>query len=98
MYKDSQEKEINISNLDNDSLDEIIINKSNNQEEEENDHKIMTNNLFDYDKDDDNIITKEEHRLREENEFALRYLTSSSDSFVQLDNNLVARAKAQGGI
>lgn len=97
MYKDSQEKEINISNLDNDSLDEIIINKSNNQEEEENDRKIMTNNLFDYDKDDDNITTKEEHKLREENEFALKYLTSSSDSFVQLDNNLVARAKAQGG-
>lgn len=97
MYKDSQEKEINISNLDNDSFDEIIINKSNNQEEEENDHKIITNNLFDYDKDDDNITNKDEHKLREENEFALKYLTSSSDSFVQLDNNLVARAKAQGG-
>ena len=97
MYKDSQEKEINISNLDNDSLDEIIINKSNNQEEEENDRKIITNNLFDYDKDDDNLINREENKLREENEFALKYLTSSSDSFVQLDNNLVARAKAQVG-
>ena len=97
MYKDSQEKEINISNLDNDSFDDIIINKSNIQEEEDNDHKIMSNNLFDYDKDDDNLINKDEHKLREENEFALKYLTSSSDSFVQLDNNLVARAKAQGG-
>ena len=93
LYKDSQEKEVNISNLDNDSIDEIILNK----EDEENTHKIRTSNLFDYDKDDDNIINKEENKLKEENEFALKYLSSSSDSFIQLDNNLVARAKAQGG-
>ena len=90
LYKDSQEKEINISNLDNDSIDDIIINN------EDNNNNIRGSNLYDYDKDDDNILTKEEHRLKEENEFALKYLSSSSDSFVQLDNNLVARAKAQG--
>ena len=91
LYKDSQEKEINISNLDNESIDDIIINN-----EDNNNQNIRSSNLYDYDKDDDNILTKEEHRLKEENEFALKYLSSSSDSFVQLDNNLVARAKAQG--
>ena len=93
LYKDSQEKEVNISNLDNDSIDEIILNK----EDEEDTHKIKTSNLFDYDKDDDNTINKEENKIKEENEFALKYLSSSSDSFIQFDNNLVARAKAQGG-
>ena len=91
LYKDSQEKEINVSNLDNDSIDDIIINN-----EDNNNHNIRSSTLYDYDKDDDNILSKEEHRLKEENEFALKYLSSSSDSFVQLDNNLVARAKAQG--
>ena len=101
LYKDSQEKEINISNLDNESIDEIILNKDNNiinnQEDEENNHKPRANNLYDYDNDDVNFITKEENKIKEENEYALKYLSSSSDSFVQLDNNLVARAKAQGG-
>jgi hypothetical protein len=97
LLKDSQEKEVNISNLDNDSIDEILINKD--KDEEENAHKIKTNNMFNYDKDDDNnnLINKDESKIKEENEFALKYLTSSSDSFVQLDNNLVARARAQGG-
>ena len=95
LLKDSQEKEINISNLENDSIDDIILNK----EDEDSPHKIRTNNLFDYDKDDENnnIINKEENKIKEENEYALKYLSSSSDSFVQLDNNLVARARAQGG-
>ena len=93
LYKDSQEKEINISNLDNDSIDDIIINK----DDEDNNHKNIGSNLYDYEKDDDNILTKEENKLKEENEFALKYLSSSSDSFVQLDNNLVAQAKAQRG-
>ena len=92
-YKDFQEKEVNISNLDNDSIDEIILNK----EDEENTHGVRTSNLFDYDKDDDNTINKEENKIKEENEFALKYLSSSSDSFIQLDNKLVARVKAQGG-
>jgi len=93
LYKDSQEKEINISNLDNDSIDDIIINK----DDEDNNHKDIGSNLYDYDKDDDNLLTKEENKLKEENEFAIKYLSSSSDSFVQLDNNLVAQAKAQRG-
>ena len=107
LFKDSQEKEINISNLDNDSIDDIIINK-----EDEDNAKINTTNIFDYDKDDKddkedkddkddkddfNLINKDENKLKEENEFALKYLSSSSDSFVPLDNHLVARAKAQGG-
>ena len=96
LFKDSQEKEINISNLDNDSIDDdIIINK-----EDEYNTKMSTTNIFDYDKDDKddfNLINKEENKIKEENEFALKYLSSSSDSFVQLDNHLVARAKAQGG-
>ena len=93
LLRDSQEKEINISNLDNDSIDDLIINK----EDEEINHKRRKSNLFDYDKDDDNLGVKGENKLKEENEFALKYLSSSSDSFVQLDNHLVIRAKAQGG-
>ena len=97
--RDSQEKEINISNLENDSIDDIIINKEDNIPEEEsliNQEKIFSKSLYNYDHDDDNIKSKEERKIKEENEFALKYLTSSSDSFVQLDNHLVARAKAQG--
>ncbi len=93
LFKDSQEKEINISYLDNDSFEEIIINK----EEEDNNNKIKSTKIIDYDIDEDNIINKLENKIKEENEYALKYLSSSSDSFVQLDNNLVARAKAQGG-
>ena len=97
LLKDSQEKEVNISNLDNDSIEEILINKD--KDEEEKAHKIKSSNLFNYDKDDDNnnVINKDENKIKEENEFALKYLSSSSDSFIQLDNNLVARARAQAG-
>ena len=93
LLRDSQEKEVNISNLDNDSIDEIIINK----EDVEINHKRRKSNLFDYDKDDDTLAIKGENKLKEENEYALKYLSSSSDSFVQLDNHLVVKAKAQGG-
>ena len=98
--RDSQEKEINISNLENDSIDDIIINKEDNTPEEEcliNNEKVLSKNLYNYDRDDEaNVQIKEERKIKEENEFALKYLTSTSDSFVQLDNHLVARAKAQG--
>ena len=72
LFKDSQEKEINISNLDNDSIDDIIINK-----EDEDNAKINTTNIFDYDKDDKddkedkedkddfNLINKDENKLKE---------------------------------
>ena len=101
-FRDSQEKEVNISNLDNNSIDDIIINKEDNNLEEDflninNDNdRILSKSLYNYDHDDDLMQNKEE-KIKEENEFALKYLTSSSDSFVQLDNHLVARAKVQGG-
>ena len=98
--RDSQEKEVNISNLENDSIDDIIINKDNLDDDcllNNDNEKILSKSLYNYDHDDDNIQSKEERKIKEENEFALKYLTSSSDSFVQLDNNLVAKAKAQGG-
>ena len=101
--RDSQEKEVNISNLENDSLDDIIINKEDNNLEEDclnlnNDNeKVLSKSLYNYDHDDETNLSKEERKIKEENEYALKYLTSSSDSFVQLDNNLVAKAKAQGG-
>ena len=101
--RDSQEKEVNISNLDNDSIDDIIINKEDNNPEEDclninnESEKIFSKSLYNYEHDSDNIFNKEEKKIKEENEYALKYLTSSSDSFVQLDNHLVARAKAQGG-
>lgn len=97
-YKDYKEKEINISNLDDDSIKEIIVDKNNNQENEYNNNKILKkNNIYNYYKYDDNLLNKEEQRLKEENEFALKYLCSSSESFIQFDNNLVAKAKAQEG-
>ena len=101
--RDSQEKEVNISNLENDSLDDIIINKEDNNLEDDclnlnNDNeKLLSKSLYNYDHDDDTFHIKEERRIKEENEYALKYLTSSSDSFIQLDNHLVAKAKAQGG-
>ena len=101
--RDSQEKEVNISNLENDSLDDIIINKEDNNFGEDclnlnNDNeKILSKSLYNYEHDDDALQNKEERKIKEENEYALKYLTSSSDSFIQLDNHLVAKAKAQGG-
>ena len=101
--RDSQEKEVNISNLDNDSFDDIIINKEvNNQDDgciniNNENEKMLSKSLYNYDQDDDHILIREERKIKEENEYALKYLTSSSDSFVQLDNHLVAKAKAQGG-
>ena len=103
LNRDSQEKEVNISNLENDSLDDIIINKEDNNLEDDclnlnNDNeKLLSKSLYNYDHDDDTFHSKEERRIKEENEYALKYLTSSSDSFIQLDNHLVAKAKAQGG-
>ena len=101
--RDSQEKEVNISNLDNESVDDIIINKEDNNPEEEclninkDNDKFLSKSLYNYEHDDDHMFNKEEKKIKEENEFALKYLTSSSDSFIQLDNHLVAKAKAQGG-
>jgi len=102
--RDSQEKEVNISNLENDSIDNIIINNENNNIEEDyinlnkDNDKLVSKSLYNYDHDDDNNISnKEERKIKEENEYAIKYLSSSSDSFVQLDNHLVAKAKAQGG-
>ena len=102
--RDSQEKEVNISNLENDSIDNIIINNENNNTDEDyininkDNDKLVSKSLYNYDHDDDNNISnKEERKIKEENEYALKYLSSSSDSFVQLDNHLVAKAKAQGG-
>ena len=102
--RDSQEKEVNISNLENDSIDNLIINNENNNIEEDylnlnkDNDKLVSKSLYNYDHDDDNNISnKEERKIKEENEYAIKYLSSSSDSFVQLDNHLVAKAKAQGG-
>ena len=101
-FRDSQEKEVNISNLDDNSIDNIIINKEDNNLEDDllninnENNRILSKSLYNYEHDDDFMQNKEE-KIKEENEFALKYLTSSSDSFVQLDNHLVARAKAQGG-
>ena len=40
-------------------------------------------------------ISNNIHKLNENNEFALKFLSSSNDSFVQLGNNLVTKAKIQ---
>ena len=117
ILKDSKEKEINISTLENASEEEELIpnlnkentnnnnnennnNENNNINDEEEDDNIRNkiNNLYDYDNDDSiskNINTNQNSKIKEENRFALKYLSSSSESFVQLDNNLVTRVKYQ---
>ena len=113
ILKDSKEKEINISTLENASEEEIIPNLNNenknnennninDEEEDDNNLRNKINNLYDYDNDDSisknlnsNNHNNHNSKIKEENQFALKYLSSSSDSFVQLDNNLVTRAKFQ---
>ena len=104
--KDSKEKEINISTLENASEEELIpnLNNENNnindEEDDDNNLRNKINNLYDYDNDDSisrniNTNNNQNSKIKEENQFALKYLSSSSESFVQLDNNLVTRVKYQ---
>ncbi len=104
LNKDSQEKEVNISNLEEDNSD-IIISNQNNQNQNENNtaqninsNKRNNNNVVNIDiinLDETFNDESKENNYYGSNEFAIKYLSSSLDSFVKLDNHLVAKAKYQ---
>jgi len=104
LNKDSQEKEVNISNLEEDNSD-IIISNQNNQNQNENNtaqninsNKRNNNNIVNIDiinLDETFNDESKENNYYGSNEFAIKYLSSSLDSFVKLDNHLVAKAKYQ---
>lgn len=104
LNKDSQEKEVNISNLEEDTSD-IIISNQNNQNQNENNTSQNSNNNR---RNNNNVVNidiinldetfndeSKENNYYGSNEFAIKYLSSSLDSFVKLDNHLVAKAKYQ---
>lgn len=103
LNKDSQDKEVNISNLEENTSD-IIISNQNIQNQNENstvqniNSNKRNNNVVNIDiinlDETFNDESKENHYYGS-NEFAIKYLSSSLDSFVKLDNHLVAKAKYQ---
>ena len=60
-FRDSQEKEVNISNLDDNSIDNIIINKEDNNLEDDllninnENNRILSKSIYNYEHDDDFI-------------------------------------------
>lgn len=106
LNKDSQEKEVNISNLEEDTSD-IIISNQNNQNQNENENSTVQN-INSNKRNNNNVVNidiinldetfndeSKENNYYGSNEFAIKYLSSSLDSFVKLDNHLVAKAKYQ---
>ena len=96
LNKDSQEKEVNVSNLDDDTSEILMPNKIENninKSNDKNNKSIINIDIIDYD-ESFNLENKENNYLGS-NEFAIKYLCSSLDSFVKLDNHLVAKAKFQ---
>ena len=96
LNKDSQEKEVNVSNLDDDTSEILMPNKIENninKSNDKNNKSIINIDIIDYD-ESFNVENKENNYLGS-NEFAIKYLCSSLDSFVKLDNHLVAKAKFQ---
>ena len=103
LNKDSQEKEVNISNIKEDTIDILIPNQ--NQKINNNNNDVSSN----INKNNKSIInidiincdeslndeSKEISSYFDSNEFAIKYLSSSLDSFIKLDNHLVAKAKYQ---
>ena len=72
---------LNNSNLTNENANiNYDINKEVNISNLEEEKESISNNI---------------HKLNENNEFALKFLSSSNDSFVQLGNNLITKAKIQ---
>jgi len=106
LNKDSQEKEVNISNLEEDTSD-IIISNQNNQNQNGNENSTVQN-INSNKRNNNNVVNidiinldetfndeSKENNYYGSNEFAIKYLSSSLDSFVKLDNHLVAKAKYQ---
>ena len=94
---DLYEKEVNISNLnDNDNFAESITekqkNKNNNKiillNDKQNKNTNNIKNLIDSDKN-----AKEKNNICQRNKYAIEFLSSNLDSFVEFKNRLVTKAK-----
>ncbi len=103
LNKYSQEKEVNVSNIEGDNTELFISNQNLTQNIN---NKNSTPNIFKNNKSIINIDiincdesfneeNKDNSNYFDSNEFAIKYLSSSSDSFIKLDNHLVAKAKFQ---
>ena len=92
LNKDSQEKEINASSyIEDESRDILTLDKNKNAIDKNN--SIINIDIINYDEtfNDEN---KDKNYIGQ-NEFAIKYLSSSLDSFIKLDNHLVAKVKFQ---
>lgn len=95
--EDLSEKEVNISNLnDSDNCFDYI------NEKEKSKNKIKKNNFNEKNtqNENNNNLTKNEDKIQKEtnnicqrNKFAIEFLSSSLDSFIELKNKLVRKAK-----
>lgn len=94
---DLSEKEVNISNLnDNDTYFDYINEKEKikkqNKKSALNDKKNIKINLTRNTKNEDKI-QKEKNNICQRNKYAIEFLSSSLDSFIELKNKLVRKAK-----
>ena len=101
LNKDSQEKEVNISNIEEDTTDILIPNQNQNINNNnvssnlnKNNKSIINIDIINCD-ESLNDESKEISNYFDSNEFAIKYLSSSLDSFIKLDNHLVAKAKSK---
>ena len=93
---EDSEKEINISSLnDNDNFIDNYIDKEKNIYNKNNKDKNVKNNLNrcnDSDNENENNI-KDKYNICQRNKYAIEFLSSSADSFVELKNKLITKAK-----
>ena len=101
LNKVSQEKEVNISNIEEDTSDILIPNQNQNINNNnvssnlnKNNKSIINIDIINCD-ESLNDESKEISNYLDSNEFAIKYLSSSLDSFIKLDNHLVAKAKSK---
>ena len=92
---------ISNENQNNNNLNEDIKNDNDNNEEEDNVELNISNLELDinqFDSESNNNIQNDDFTLLNENsnEFAKKYLSTKSKSFIKFNNNLTARVAAQG--
>ena len=99
----SQEREVSASNIEEDTTELLIsnqnltqnINNTSSTPKIYQDNKSIINiDIINCDEPFNDEI-KENSNYFDSNEFAIKYLSSSLDSFIKLDNHLVAKAKFQ---
>ena len=86
--EDLSEKEVNISNLNDTDTDNFIDNYKDKEEITYNNNKIF----YEKNKKNENDI-KEKNNIFQRNKYAIEYLSSNVDSFVEFKNKLVTKAK-----